>query len=85
MAEELAVQVAVTDQIKSKSCWNWSGRYGSIWLYGMTTFLGNRNVFVHRLMFSVFNGEIPKGMFVLSFLRQQNVSIRYFFHLVQTT
>jgi hypothetical protein len=45
-------------------CWLWMGAPTNKG-YGQTTFMGKKNVFVHRASYFLHKGEIPAGMCVL--------------------
>ncbi len=49
--------------VKTKTCWIWKG---SVWNnngYGRLS-ISNKSVGAHRISYSIFIGDIPKGMFV---------------------
>jgi hypothetical protein len=48
---------------KSSGCWNWTARknkdgYGQVWI-------NHKSYYAHRISWSLKNGEIPKGMYIL--------------------
>lgn len=49
--------------LQTDTCWNWTGYRNS---YGYGKFCLNKKIdFAHRVSFTLFKGEIPKGMCIL--------------------
>ena len=51
-------------ELQDSGCWHWLGATGKKDKYGICYFRG-RNMAAHRMSYTVFRGEIPKGLQVM--------------------
>lgn len=59
---------AFWSQVKISSpdkCWEWTGITNPVTGYGVYSFCGNHTRSTHRIAYSLTNGEIPEGMYIL--------------------